>query len=119
MEDITLFAKNYSSWYIFLNVWKVFCILWKLDFHHLLHCLFLMLYFMVYNKGGAFFNKQNIIFSTKKAHVHTEITSDYVWIVRSFYDGIWDWMERKAKLKNTEAFLQSFWVGCFITIYYS
>lgn len=49
---------------------------------------------------GVFFNKQNIIFSEKKAHVCTEITSKYALIVRFFYEGIWGWMERRGKIKT-------------------
>lgn len=30
-----------------------------------------------------------------KAHVHTEITSMYVWIFRFFCEGLWDCKERK------------------------
>lgn len=89
--------------------WKVFCILWKLEFHHLLHSLFLMLYFMVYYNLEEYFLIVKILFSVRRKHMCTqfEITSEYALIARFFYEGIWVWMKRKVELKHIWSFVKS------------
>lgn len=86
---------------VFLKIlWKVFCILWKLvspsvplSVSSIVFCDIIIL--------RSIFNRQDIIFSMQKEHVHTDITTEYALIARFLKEGAWNWTERKVKWKDT------------------